>query len=253
MLRPIASFSIAISLTLFFMSGAFAQTTKPSATKVPAGASVGAQVDARRALSMRLPEIKLGDVRLEDAIAFLQDTSGANLHVNWRALETINITRDTPVNLRMQSQTLSSLLKYVMMEADGQGLATFYADDGVIEITTRDISDRRLITRVYPVEDLLLTIPDFTDAPRFALQTAQISGGGGGAGQSLLGNAGTGQDNEQIAKAERGRSLARLVTETVQPDIWRENGGTASIRFFRGRLIVTAPRSVHERIGGTFE
>jgi hypothetical protein len=28
------------------------------------------------------------------------------------------------------------------------------------------------------------------------------------------------------------------------------NGGTAAIRFFNGSLIVTAPRSVHESLGG---
>jgi hypothetical protein len=35
--------------------------------------------------------------------------------------------------------------------------------------------------------------------------------------------------------------------------VWRQNGGPASIRFFNGTLIVTAPRSVHEAIGGPLE
>ncbi len=252
-MRPIPAFVIVAFVTLSFSPGAFAQTTRPSAAQTAAGSSAGSQVDAKRALSMRMPETKLGDVRLQDAIEFLQDTSGANIHVNWRALETVNITRETPVSLRAQSLPLRTLLKYVLMEADGQGLTTFYAEDGVIEITTRDLTDRRLITKVYPVEDLLLTIPDFTDAPTFALQAPQISGGGGGGGQSLLGNASAGEENNQLAKAERGRELVQLVMTTVQPEAWRANGGNASIRFFRGRLIVTAPRSVHEQIGGAVE
>ena len=36
----------------------------------------------------------------------------------------------------------------------------------------------------------------------------------------------------------------------LQPDIWQINGGTATIRFFNGSLIVTAPRSVHEALDG---
>jgi hypothetical protein len=250
---------VAVLLTLSFSARASAQTTKPSAAKSQASPSVTpaaapTQVDAKRALSMRMPETKLGDVRLEDAIEFLRDTSGANIHVNWRALETVNITRETPVTLRMSPLPLRKLLKYVLTEADGQNLATFYADDGVIEVTTRDLADRRLITKVYPVEDLLLTIPDFTDAPNFSLQQTQVSGGGGGGtGQSLLGNTATGEENNQVTKAARGQELVQLVMDTVQPDAWRENGGTASIRFFRGRLIVTAPRSVHEQIGGAIE
>ncbi len=251
MLRNAALVSLALLLNPFFGSGLSAQTTKRTATKLQTGELVTQHVSANRALSSRLPEIKLGDVRLEDAIAFLQDTSGANIHVNWRALQTVKITRQTPVTLRMQSQTLRSLLKYLMMEVDGEALATFYADDGVIEITTRELADARLVTKVYPVHDLLLTIPDFTDAPSFSLQSPQVSGGG--AGQSLLGNTAAGQDNVQVSKLARGERLVRLVQDTVQPEIWRENGGSASIRFFRGRLIVTAPRSVHEQIGGAVD
>lgn len=254
-MRRITAFVVVpVLFTVSFSAGAVAQTTRPSAARPPAGASAPVHVDAKRALATRMPEMKLGDVRLEDAIGFLQDTSGANIHVNWRALETVNITRETSVDLRLQSMPLRKLLKYVLMEADGQGLSTFYAEDGVIEITTRDMADQRLITKVYPVEDLLLTIPDFTDAPNFSLQSPQVSGGGGGgAGQSLLGNAGAGQENNQIAKSQRGQELVGLVMDTVQPEAWRENGGTGSIRFFRGRLIVTAPRSVHEQIGGAID
>src|SRR5688572_11968676 len=184
-------------------SSAIAQTTrpgaaapaKPQAAKLDTAGKSPAltQVDAKRALGTKMPETKLSNARLEDAIQFLQDTSGANIHVNWRALETVNVTRETPVTLRMSPMPLRKLLKYVLTEADSAGLATFYADDGVIEVTTRDLADRRLITKVYPVEDLLLTIPDFTDAPQFQLGgTTAVSGGGGGGGssQSILGSGG---------------------------------------------------------------
>ncbi|HEV2295090.1 MAG TPA: hypothetical protein VGR35_14645 [Tepidisphaeraceae bacterium] len=262
-MRRITAFVVFLTVS----SGALpatAQATRPSATpqkSPPAKIESGrpqpvTQVDAKRALAMRMPETKLTDARLEDAIAFLQDTSGANIHVNWRALESVNITRETPVTLRMSPMPLRKLLKYVLTEADGQNLATFYADDGVIQVTTRELSDQRLITKVYPVEDLLLTIPDFTDAPQFQLQGTQTSGGGGGggSGQSLLGSGNLGQEeNTRAGKNQRGQELVQLVMDTVQPEVWRENGGTSSIRFFRGRLIVTAPPSVHEQIGGAID
>jgi hypothetical protein len=264
-MRRITASVVAFLVVLSFSARAWAQSTKPSAAAAPSAAqkaqpakveTAQTQADAKRALSLRLPETKLSNVRLEDAIASLQDLSGANIHVNWRALETVNITRETPITLRMQSLPLRKLLKYVLTEADGQGLATFYVEDGVIEVTTRDLADQRLITKVYPVEDLLLTIPDFNDAPNFQLQTSQQTsgqGGGGGGGQSLIGSGATDQEEERTTKADRGQELVQLVMYTVQPDVWRENGGTASIRFFRGRLIVTAPRSVHEQIGGAVE
>jgi hypothetical protein len=41
--------------------------------------------------------------------------------------------------------------------------------------------------------------------------------------------------------------------DTIEPNIWRDNGGTSTIRAFRSNLIITAPRRIHERIGGAFE
>ena len=49
------------------------------------------------------------------------------------------------------------------------------------------------------------------------------------------------------------QELIDLIRDTIYPDIWRENGGTASIRMFRDNLVVTAPRAVHEAIGGTWD
>jgi hypothetical protein len=267
MRRTAASVLVAVLVIASLTARASAQTTKPSAkisiTPPAAAATNGKaaqsnQVDPKRALNTRLPETKLSDVRLGDAIDFLQDASGANIHVNWRALETVNITRETQVTVRVQSLPLRKVLKYVLTEADGAGLITFYAEDGVIEITTREMADQRLITKVYPVEDLLLTIPDFTDAPQFQLnqanQTSGRGGGGGGgsSGQALIGSTTTEQGNVRD-RAARGNELVQLVMDTVEPEVWRENGGNSSIRFFRGKLIVTAPRSVHEKIGGAVE
>jgi hypothetical protein len=269
-MRRIAAFVVAVLLVVSLSTASAQSTTRPAAlgagasqpkktdaAKVESGRTIPLkQTDAKRALMTRLPETRLDDVRLDDAIDFLRDASGANIHVNWRALETVNITRETPVTVRMSPMPLRNLLKYVLTEADGQNLATFYPDDGVIEVTTRELADRRMITKVYPVEDLLLTIPDFTDPPNFQIQQQRASGGGGGGGggQSLLGSGQVTQDeNSQVAKSARGQELVQLVMDTVQPDVWRENGGTASIRFFRGRLIVTAPPSVHEQIGGAVD
>ncbi len=48
----------------------------------------------------------------------------------------------------------------------------------------------------------------------------------------------------------KANELVQLIVETVTPSIWVQNGGKGTIRFFNGNLIVTAPRSVHEAIGG---
>ena len=209
--------------------------------------------NTRKALSAKLEGVKFDKATLGDVIDTLRDMSGANLHVNWRALETVNVTRETQVSLDLRNAPLRQILRMVLAEASGEGLLTFYAEEGVIEVTTREMADQKLITKVYPVRDLVLHVPDFNEAPEFNLSQTNAGGrGGGGGGQSLIGQSG-GRETAAAIERERGEQLVATIMEIVQPDVWRENGGTSSIRFFDGHLVVTAPRSVHEALGGSFQ
>src|SRR6202011_5337523 len=117
----------------------------------------------------------------------------ANISVNWKALEASGVTRDTPVNLHLRSITLRKALSLLLSEAGGGDGLSFDVDQGVIEITTRELADQKMVTRVYPVEDLIMIIPDFTDAPQFSLDASQNqSGGGGGGGGGGAGGGGGG-------------------------------------------------------------
>ena len=206
------------------------------------------------ALTKKLPELRFSEIPLEDAVEHIRDVTGANIHVNWRAMELLNVTRQTPVSLNLRDVTARRALRALLDETGMGEMLTFYADEGVLEVTTREMADSKLLTRVYPVEDLVVEVPNFA-GPTFNLQSASGSvsgcggGGGGGGGQSPFG-ASTETAQDQTTKAQRAESLVKLITETVRPEVWRENGGTASVRYFNGHLIVTAPRSVHESLGG---
>ena len=223
---------------------AAAPTTRPAPTAY--------EISPGRALAAKLPDIKFNGIPLQDAIDFVRDVSGANIHVNWRALELLNVTRQMPVTLQLSNVTTRRVLRSLLDETGSGEMLTFYIDEGVIEVTTVEISDQKLITKVYPVEDLVMTIPDFGDAPTFNLQnqTNQTSGqgGGGGGGQNLFSGSQAGQENNRETRQERADALVTLIMDTVRPEVWRENGGTSSVRYFNGHLIVTAPRSVHEQI-----
>jgi hypothetical protein len=238
--------TLALLLILAVASPIFAAapTTRPAPT--------GYEVSPGRALAAKLPDIKFNGIPLQDAIDFVRDVSGANIHVNWRALELLNVTRQMPVTLQLSNVTTRRVLRSLLDETGSGEMLTFYIDEGVIEVTTKEISDQKLITKVYPVEDLVMTIPDFGDAPTFNLQnqTNQTSGqgGGGGGGQNLFSGSQSGQENNRETRQQRANALVTLIMDTVRPEVWRENGGTSSVRYFNGHLIVTAPRSVHEQI-----
>jgi uncharacterized membrane protein YgcG len=232
----------------------------------PATARAGT---TNRQLDATLPELRLDGVSLADSIDFLRDVSDANIVVNWKALEEAGVSRDAPVTLHLRNISLRKAMQLILSEASGGDKLSFTLDQGVIEITTQELADQKMFTCIYPVDDLIMDVPDFTDAPDFSLSstsnnTAQnpsgSSGGvpqAGGVSSSPFGgsNGGGGANgtDQGKTKTERADDLIKLIEATVQPDIWKDNGGTASITYFNGNLIVTAPRSVQEAIGGSMD
>jgi hypothetical protein len=231
----------------------------PAVVPAPPGAVTASSLSRAKdvnpsvALTKKLPELRFSEIPLEDAVDHIREATAANIHVNWRAMELLNVTRQTPVSLNLRDVTARRALRALLDETGMGVMLTFYSDEGVLEVTTREMADSKLLTRVYPVEDLVMEVPNFA-GPTFNLQSASGSvsgggGGGGGGGQSPFG-ASTETAQQTTTKAQRADSLVKLITETVRPEVWRENGGTASVRYFNGHLIVTAPRSVHESLGG---
>jgi type II secretory pathway component HofQ len=204
-----------------------------------------------KALRRPLPDVKLDSVSIADALDYIRDVTAVNIVVNWRALEAAGVSKDTTVTVRLRGVPLRRVLQVILSEAGGTTELAFTHDEDVMEITTKELADKRLITRIYPVEDLIMDVPDFTNAPPFNLSEVTQTSSGGGGGQSLIsGTSAGGNDMSTMTRAERGQQLVDLIQSLIQPDIWTTNGGTASIRFFNGTLIVTAPESVHEALSG---
>ncbi len=253
----------------------------------------------RALLERRLPMINFQDTALYDVMEFLRDVSGANVHVNWKALEAAGIKRDGTVTLKLRDVSLRKVLNLVLSEA-GSGL-TYMIDEGVIEITTREMADGVLITMVYPVDNLLVEPPDVSGAMGGMGGLGSMGGGnsGGGSGGSSGyggrgGSSGSSRSSGGSSSSSYGSSssggsssgfgggssgmggmgsmgggmagsssngdsrkaaeeLIDLIVGTVSPSIWVKNGGKSSIKYFKGALVITAPRSVHERIGGRID
>jgi hypothetical protein len=223
----------------------------PARYPAPPQAKKTGDAPASVALSRKLPELRFTQIPLGDAIDQVRESTGANIHVNWRALELLNVTRDMPTSLNLRDVTARRALKALLDETGVGDFLTYYVDEGVIEVTTKEIADNKLLTRVYPVEDLVVEVPNFA-GPTFNLQQSNTTSGGGGGGGGGGSGIFSGDSNtaplDATSKQQRADSLVKLITETVRPEVWRENGGTASVRYYNGHLIVTAPRSVHEQL-----
>jgi hypothetical protein len=76
---------------------------------------------------------------------------------------------------------------------------------------------------------------------------------GGGNNGGLFGNNNNNNNNNNQNKEtsdQKGQELVDLIKSVIRPNIWTDNGGNATIKYFNGKLIVTAPVSVQEAIGG---
>jgi hypothetical protein len=249
--------SIVLGLLLLTVSPAFSQ-------KAPSLGHVLDQVQ---------PDLKFTDVSLSDAIDFLRDTTQGNIVVDWKSLEAVNIDRNTLINVRLRNVTLRKALSVILSEAGSGNVLTFFVQDNVLQITTQAKADTIMFTQVYDVRDLLVTNPQFSPQDVQNVLSSLGSGGGGGQtyGSSTGGGGGgapsgggqsfssssssafsSGGSRTQNTNTDdtTGASLVKLITDTIRPEIWKQNGGTATITFFQGNLIVTAPLSVQEAIGG---
>lgn len=219
----------------------------PALARAEAPLRVSANAKAPSVLDRPVGELKLDKVPLVDALDLLRDSAQVNLHINWKALEAAGVTKETPVSVRLTALPVRKALNFVLQNA---APATWFVDDGIIEVTTQEIADKHMYTRVYPIDDLVMEIPDFY-GPQFSLQSASQQGGNSGGGQSPFQNQQQNQQPQQKpqqTKDQRGQTIVDTITQSIRPDIWKVNGGTATIAYYHGSLVVTAPRQVHEAI-----
>ena len=96
-----------------------------------------------------------------------------------------------------------------------------------------------IIVKVYDISDLLVIIPDYTEVPQIDLQSALQARQGG---QSPFRD--TQQQNQARTKRE-AQDIMSLIQEFVEPEAW---GNTATMTYWNGKLIIKAPKSVHDKI-----
>jgi hypothetical protein len=104
-------------------------------------------------LDRQLPEVNFKGQGLGDVLDFLRDVSGAEIFVNWRALEAVGVAKETPVTLKAKDMKFGVLLAK-MFDAMGtkKGEPAFVVEGGVIVISTPAEMKRRVAPPKIPAE-----------------------------------------------------------------------------------------------------
>jgi beta-lactamase regulating signal transducer with metallopeptidase domain len=177
----------------------------------------------RAKLDRPLPDVKLDNLALTDALDFLEDVASVEIETDWKALADAGVERDARVIANLQNVKLANALRLILDVAGGDVAALDYAAGGdVIRVSTRQALGR-VTTRVYDVRDLLTAAGADADEPPdpVAAETRR----------ALL------------------EELATLIKEAVDPASWRGDGPVAGdLRELRGQFVVTQSRENHRQI-----
>ncbi len=136
----------------------------------------GAAARIRKALDQPT-SIEFVEAPLQEVIDYLKDLHGIEIQIDTKALEDASIGPDTPVTRNLKGITLKSALRLMLGSMD----LTYFIKNEVLLITTPEKAGNELVTKVYPVADLVIPITNL-----------RIGGGGGGFGMGGGGGFGGG-------------------------------------------------------------
>jgi hypothetical protein len=236
-----------------------------AALRVPAGAAFTTVVagerapatgpanrDAEQQLDHVLPEVRFEGIPLKEAFEQLQDAARANIVVEWSALhDSTSIDSLELVDLRVWDLPLSRVLDalFASMSRVEEPTLGYRVEDGVIRVTTRErLAQTGATLRVYDVRRLAeRMIAGDADLARRVV--AQVAAQGALPGLATTRPATATQTELREYGEEMLDNLRTLLMDQVDPDSWRDNGGSLStIRVWGGRLMIYTNPENHREV-----
>ncbi|MCC7204236.1 MAG: hypothetical protein IT441_04100 [Phycisphaeraceae bacterium] len=214
-------------------------------------ATLLAQVEGR--LAALIGPVRLSNVPAREALAWWRRTTGLPLVVDWRALQMAGADPASAVTIQLDRAPAKQVLELItdQIAAASTGLTgepmSLVIDWSAwyVRVMTKQQANQRLVTLVYDIGEAVQDVPAFANGPRMDLNSALAAGGDSGGAKFERDDAAEAAPTKQ----QRGERLAEVVRQMVEPSVWRESGGPASVRYDQGKLIVNAPMYVQRQIG----
>jgi len=189
----------------------------------------------------------------EQVVGYLRQVTGLDFYVDWKSLEDLSVRPEDEITLEMPSITGAQALRRVLEQlGDDSNAPDYSVEDGQVVISTRSALNRRVVTVVYDIRDLIFEIPYFDNAPDFNLnQGIQQGGGGSGGGGGGGGGSPVGDSTRKELRdpRERIQDIIEIIQEQVDPESWKATGGdVGNIRQLNDNLIITTTPKNHREI-----
>lgn len=181
-----------------------------------------------RTLEHQRVSFHFDQVPLEDVLDYVRDVTGLSF--------VVHLDRETSpvISLRLNKVRLKSALRLML---GSHGLTAIYRG-GALVILPREKVSSRVLTRVYPVQDLLLKIRDF---PGPDIRLAEKD---------------SGIDPVVIPELPRERVDRELLIDLIRANsggaAWEEDA-RVSIGLVNGLLVVSQTGSIHAEIEGLLD
>lgn len=244
----LASSSIAPS-SQDFQRGRFPQFVWPDAgQRYPW--ETEAHLRNQQKLNQVVPELGYSGAPFSDVIADLRQKTGADIEVNWNAMEFAGIEPDEPVTLSAKNVPLDRAILLVLDRVRLPRTRMGYElIEGKIRISTREDLNRTTLIVTYHC-----TVLFDVEAKRASGYLARVLDSIGLSGVQPGENAATA--SKRIARStttdSREASIEQLIdtiTSTVDPESWRNTGGRiGSVQHLHNSLIIIHTTRTHRRI-----
>jgi hypothetical protein len=147
---------------------------------------------------------------------------------------------------------LEFLDRILMMGTTPEAPATWQLTAlGAIQIGAKSQLNKFRRVELYNIQDLLITIEVYNNAPEIDLDRVLQSvnrGGGGGSGSPFRNNSGN-RVRDNRSPAEKAQEVLDLIRAYVDPDQWT-GGGVPEPRYWQGNIIFDCPDYLHRGING---
>jgi tetratricopeptide (TPR) repeat protein len=184
---------------------------------------------------------------LSDVITFLETQHDIQIELDNKALDDIGIDPNTTVSKNLRGISLRSALRLMLKDLE----LTYVVRDEVLLITTPEEAESKLVTKVYPVGDLVLPITSGGSPLGGGLNggggggQGGFGGGGGGGG---FGGGGGGRGGGGFGGGGGGQGGFFVVEDDLKLSAKKSNDDTAVRPAPSIKIVPEAPKAVVKKV-----